>query len=291
MQATTAEPDIKNWDQAYSPDIQNWDQAYSNVQHVADSARFPPLRLQQSHVLRDQMQAQGRFIGDVRYGSRERNVLDIVMPVGKPRGLVVFVHGGYWLRFDKSYSTYLAQGAVNRGFAVAIPSYTLCPQARIGEITAEIGMAIVQAASMVGGPIHLAGHSAGGHLVARMATTTTPLNRSLQQRLRKIVPISALNDLRPLLNTKMNDDFRLDMEQARLESPVLLEPLTGIDVTAWVGAAELPEFIRQNQALANLWSGFNCRIDQVEEPDKHHMNIVDGLCEAEHPLTRRLLCL
>lgn len=280
MQATTAEPDIKSWDQAYS-----------NVQHVADSARFPPLRLEQSHVLRDQMQAQGRFIGDVRYGSRERNVLDIVMPVGKPRGLVVFVHGGYWLRFDKSYSTYLAQGAVSHGFAVAIPSYTLCPQARIGEITAEIGMAIVQAASMVGGPIHLAGHSAGGHLVARMATTTTPLNRSLQQRLRKIVPISALNDLRPLLNTKMNDDFRLDMEQARLESPVLLEPLVGIDMTAWVGAAELPEFIRQNQALANLWSGFNCRIDQVEEPDKHHMNIVDGLCEAEHPLTRRLLCL
>lgn len=276
---------------AAEPVIKNWDLAYSNVQHVVDSARYIPLRLQQSQDFRSKMQAQNRFIADVRYGPAERNVLDIVMPEGQPRGLVVFVHGGYWLRFDKNYSTYLAEGAVAHGFAVAIPSYSLCPQVKIGEITAEIGMAIVQAASMVQGPIHLAGHSAGGHLVARMGTTSTPLNRSLQQRLRKIVPISALADLRPLLNTQMNKDFRLDLEQARLESPALLEPLAGIDVTAWVGAAELPEFIRQNQALANLWSGFNCRIDQVEEPDRHHMNIVDGLMQADHPLTHRLLCL
>lgn len=273
------------------PAIKDWDRAYSNVMHVADSASYAPLRLKQSQALRDEMLAQNRFIADVRYGSGERNLLDIVMPEGQPRGLVVFVHGGYWLRFDKSYSSYLARGAVAHGFAVAIPSYTLCPQVRISEITEEIGMAIVQAASMVAGPLHLAGHSAGGHLVARMGTTTTPLSRALQQRLRKIVPISALTDLRPLLNTKMNDDFRLDLEQARHESPALLEPLAGIDVTAWVGAAELPEFIRQNQALANLWSGFNCCIDQVEEPDRHHMNIVDGLAEADHSLTHRLLCL
>jgi acetyl esterase/lipase len=203
----------------------------------------------------------------------------------------VFVHGGYWLRFDKSYFTHLAQGAVAHGFAVAIPSYTLCPQASIPQITSEIAMAIIQAASMVEGPLHLAGHSAGGHLVARMATTTTPLNRSLQQRLRKIVPISAVTDLRPLLNLEMNKDFRLDLEQARLESPVLQEPLAGTDITTWVGAEELPEFVRQSQALANLWSGFDVRIDQVEEPDRHHMNILDGLEQADHPLTRKLLCL
>lgn len=276
---------------AAKPESKDWDLAYSNVKHVADSASFPPLRLQQSLELREEMLAQGRFIGDVRYGSRERNVLDIIMPEGQPRGLVVYVHGGYWLRFDKNYSTYLARGPLAHGFAVAIPSYTLCPEVGISEITTEIGMAIVQAASMVAGPLHLAGHSAGGHLVARMATTTTPLSRSLQQRLRKIIPISALNDLRPMLHLEMNKDFRLDLEEARSESPALLEPLTGIDVTAWVGAAELPEFIRQNQALANLWSGFDCRIDQVEEQNKHHMNIIDGLCDPDHKLTHTLLCL
>ncbi|PWL16330.1 alpha/beta hydrolase [Falsochrobactrum shanghaiense] len=271
--------------------IKDWDLAYSNVNHVTDSASYPPLWLKRSREMREAMQAQGRFIGDVRYGSRERNLLDIVMPDGQPCGLVVFVHGGYWLRFDKSYFTHLAHGAVLRGYAVALPSYTLCPQAAIGDITEEIGMAIRQAASMVDGPLHLAGHSAGGHLVARMGAASTPLNRSLHQRLRKIMPISALNDLRPLLRIEMNNDLRLDLAQARRESPALLEPLTGIDVTAWAGAAELPEFVRQNQVLANMWSGFDCRIDAVEEPEKHHMNIIDGLCDPDHPLTRKLLCL
>ena len=62
-----------------------------------------------------------------------------------------------------------------------------------------------------------------------------------------------------------------------LESPALLEPQEGIDVTAWVGAAERPEFVRQNSLLANIWSGFDCRIDAVKELGKHHANIIDGL--------------
>lgn len=269
----------------------DWDQAYSNVMHVADSAAYPPMYLAQSKAFRSEMMSLGRFNADLRYGPRERNLLDLVMPTSKPKGLVVFVHGGYWLRFDKSYWTYLARGAFEHGYAVAIPSYTLCPEAFIPEITVEIGKATTLAASMIDGPIHLAGHSAGGHLVARMATKSTPLALSEQRRLRKIVPISALNDLRPLLQTQMNSQLQLDSEQARLESPVLLEPLDGIDVTAWVGADELPEFVRQNSALANLWSGFNCAISQVEEAGKHHMNIVNGLADAGHSLTREVLCL
>jgi acetyl esterase/lipase len=289
MRIGLAEPVLQNKTEKLP--VRDWDKAYSNVMHVANSASYAPLWQQKSQAYREQLQAQNRLIADVRYGAAERNLLDIVLPQGQPRGLAVFVHGGYWLRFDKSCFTHLAQGVVAHGFAMAIPSYTLCPQARIDEITIETGLAITQAASMIAGPLHLTGHSAGGHLVARMATTTTPLNRSLQQRLRKIVPVSALADLRPLLHLTMNKDFKLNLEQARLESPALLEPLTGSDITAWVGAAELPEFIRQNRALANLWSGFDIAVDQVEEPDRHHMNIIDGLAESDHPLTRRLLCL
>lgn len=289
MRNAVTAPALQN--RAVKPVSRNWDQAYSNVKHVVDSASYPPVWQQKSGRFRNELQEQNRFIGDVRYGPAERNILDLMLPQAQPRGLMVFVHGGYWLRFDKSYFTHFAQGAVAHGFAVAVPSYTLCPQASIAQITTEIAMAIIQAASMIEGPLHLAGHSAGGHLVARMATTTTPLNRSLQQRLRKIVPISALTDLRPLLNLEMNKDFKLDLEQARLESPAILEPLAGTEITTWVGAEELPEFIRQSQALANLWSGFDIRIDQVEEPGRHHMNIIDGLAEADHPLTRELLCL
>src|SRR3546814_5563195 len=54
-----------------------------------------------------------------------------------PAGLAVFVHGGYWMAFDKSSWSHLAAGAVARGWAVALPSYTLCPEARISDRSEE----------------------------------------------------------------------------------------------------------------------------------------------------------
>ena len=40
---------------------------------------------------------------DLLYGDGERNRFDLFLPEQTPKGLVVFVHGGYWVRFDKSY--------------------------------------------------------------------------------------------------------------------------------------------------------------------------------------------
>ncbi len=73
------------------------------------------------------------------------------MPTGTPKGLVVFIHGGYWLRYDHTFFSHLAHGAVESGFAVAMPTYTLCPEIRVAGIVAEIGAAIDCAAEMVDG--------------------------------------------------------------------------------------------------------------------------------------------
>ena len=48
---------------------------------------------------------------------------------------VVFVHGGYWMKFDRSYWSHFSEGLTARGWAVAMPSYTLAPEARIGSMT------------------------------------------------------------------------------------------------------------------------------------------------------------
>ncbi len=238
------------------------------------------------------MDEKGLLQADLSYGPHSRNRLDLFMPWGDLRGLVVFVHGGYWMEdFDKSAWSHLAKGVLTHGFAVAIPSYPLCPEVRVSDITVQVGLAITRAANEVPGPIHLTGHSAGGHLVARMVTVTSPLSQAIRHRVRKTVPISAITDMRPLMKTEMNATLHLEAVEARLESPALLEPQEGIDVTAWVGAAERPEFLRQNALLANIWSGFDCRVDAVEEAGKHHASVIEGLTEPDHPLTRRLLCL
>ncbi|MEM8582137.1 MAG: alpha/beta hydrolase, partial [Pseudomonadota bacterium] len=57
-----------------------------------------------------------------------------------------------------------------------------------------------------------------------------------------------------------------------------------LPVTVWVGAEERPVFLDQARWLANAW-GANLRID----PGRHHFDVIDGLCEAESPLTSALL--
>ncbi len=273
-------------------DATDWDDAYSNFAYIPGGHEYPARWLALAAQFREEMNDKGLLKPDLSYGPHRRNRLDLFMPLEELNGLVVFVHGGYWMEdFDKSAWSHLAKGALAHGYAVAVPSYALCPEVRVSDITVQVGLAITRAASEIAGPVHLTGHSAGGHLVARMVTSTSPLAQAVRQRIRKTVPISPLVDLRPLMRTEMNKTLQLDAVEARLESPALLEPQEGVEVTAWVGAAERPEFVRQNSLLANIWSGFDCRIDAVKELGKHHANIIEGLMEPDHPLTRRLLCL
>jgi acetyl esterase/lipase len=201
----------------------------------------------------------------------------------------VFVHGGYWMRFDNKAWSHLARGAVESGHAVAMPTYTLCPQIRIADITAEVGRAVAKAAELVEGPVRLTGHSAGGHLVSRMISATSPLPDHVRRRIVNTVSISGLHDLRPLMATGMNGTLRLDEAEAIAESPALLRPMDGARLTCWVGAAERAEFIRQNALLANVWSGLGAETAAHAEPNRHHFNVIDGLTEPGHPLTRTLL--
>ncbi len=231
----------------------------------------------------------GRNRLDISYGASERSKYDLFLPEGTPRGLFVFVHGGYWVALDKSYWSHLAQGAVDSGWAVAIPSYDLCPTVSIADITAQIGAAIDHAAGQIAAPIVLSGHSAGGHLVTAMMCENTPLAQATQRRLRHVVSISGLHDLRPLLRTQRNDMLRMDMQSASAASPALHRPLPGVRLTTWVGGGERHEFLRQTQLLANIWHGLGCDTDAVVEPDRHHFNVIDGLADRRSPLTRATL--
>lgn len=269
--------------------ITDWDDAYTNADYIPDGARWPEKWASLARQFREERQASGSAETDLSYGDAPRNRLDLFLPEGEPKGLVVFIHGGFWWKFDKSSWSHLAGGPLALGFAVAMPSYTLCPQERISGISKEIAQAIAFAAGRVEGPIFLAGHSAGGHLAARMMAEPSPLAPAIRARVTRTLSISGLHDLRPLMKTAMNETLKLDEAEAVAESPALLRPVEGSRLIAWVGAAERSEFIRQNALIANIWAGLGARTVAIEEPDRHHFNVIDGLTDADHPLTRALL--
>jgi len=67
---------------------------------------------------------------------------------------------------------------------------------------------------------------------------------------------------------------------------VLLQPLEGARLTCWVGADERPEFVRQNALLANIWTGLGAETRVVEEPGRHHFDVIEGLTDPGSPLMR-----
>lgn len=265
----------------------DWNDAFDISGYVPGSELLADRWATQAESLRASATLDGRAELDQAYGPAARNKLDLFHPAGNAAGLVVFVHGGYWHKFDKSYSSHLAAGPLAAGWAVAIPSYTLAPDARISGITQEIGQAVTFAAERIAGPVRLIGHSAGGHLVARMICDDSPLPGTIIARLVKVVPLSGAFDLRPVRLTAMNDTLRLSEAEAETESPVLHKRNGTTPVTFWVGAGERPEFLRQNRLIAEKWQGVDVR--DHYEPEMNHFSVIEGMTQPGSALVRELL--
>ena len=103
----------------------------------------------------------------------------------------------------------------------------------------------------------------------------------------KVISVSGLYDLRPLLMTKLNDILTLDHEEAVRESCFLYDPID-TKLTCWVGASERPEFLRQNRILAEAWSKKSNNIESYYAPGKDHFTVIDQLEEKESLLTQSI---
>ncbi len=248
------------------------DDAFANMAYIPNAESFPPRWAQQAQDFRGALGPRAEV--DNPYGSSPRQAYDFFRCEGPSRGTLIFVHGGYWLRFDRKSWSHLASGALALGWDVATLGYDLCPQVRIAEITDQIAQAVRHLAIRTQGPISLAGHSAGGHLVARMLGPDV-LGADVLSRVMRVAPISPVADLRPLLQTSMNDAFQMEMADAEAESPVLQTPPT-TPVKIWVGADERPVFLEQASALAAVWD-----VPLVVVPKVHHFDVIDALCDTE----------
>ncbi|MCX6025524.1 MAG: alpha/beta hydrolase [Chloroflexi bacterium] len=100
-------------------------------------------------------------------------------PPASPRPLVIFVHGGAWMRGDKAASGELLEAIefIHRGYAFASINYRLAPDyvfpAMIEDVKCTVRFFRANAAALGvdGERIGAYGSSAGGHLVSLLGTT------------------------------------------------------------------------------------------------------------------------
>jgi len=255
----------------------NFDDAYANAAHIPEGEAYPARWAAAARAFRDTHALKELA---VPYGPAERETFDIFHPSRLARGTVIFVHGGYWKAFGPDDFSHLSAGPLGAGYSVALPGYTLAPEVRIRDMTAQIARAVEAIARRSEGPIHLVGHSAGGHLVARMACADQRADWT--GRIARVLAISPLSDLAPLRETTMNEVLGLDESEAEEESPARRERLD-LPVTAWVGGAERPAFLDQARGLGAAWG---CAV--VVEPDRHHFDVIEGLEHPGSPLMQAL---
>ena len=255
------------------------DRAYANSDFIPGGEGYLPRWQAQAAAFRAQAGENARL--DQPYGPAPAQRFDLFVPPAPPRGVVVFIHGGYWLQGARQDYSHLARGAVARGWACALPSYTLAPAARISAMTVEIGQAVTAIAAVVPGPLVITGHSAGGHLAARMGCVGAPLRAPTA----RVVPISPVAELAPLLDHSMNQTLHLDAAEVTSESPARLARDPACAAHVWVGGQERPAFLWQARTLSEAWA-----CPWTVAPERHHFNVIDALSDPASALIETLLC-
>ncbi|MEO1788837.1 MAG: hypothetical protein AAFR34_03960 [Pseudomonadota bacterium] len=129
------------------------DDAYNNRGYIPGGDDYPDRWAEEARQFREMEAAVGRARLNTAYGPHGREKFDLFHPAGRAEGLVVFIHGGYWRLFDRSYWSHFARGCTARGWAVAMPSYPLAPEVGIDAITRAARAAVLAASGMV--PVRL----------------------------------------------------------------------------------------------------------------------------------------
>lgn len=252
--------------------------------------------MEQSARVRDTLSCQL----DLPYGAGERERLDF-FPVAQPASapVLIYFHGGYWQRGDKSVYSFLARPFVENGVSVILVNYNLCPTVALHEITAQARRAVAWVwhnAGKLGIPadqIHVMGHSAGGHLTGMMmATDWTALDPRLPRDVVKSgIPISGLFELEPLRFTTINNAVGLGQEQAEDQSPINHPPATDAPQLVVCGGAEPSEFHRQSDDYVRRFSTDTRVMGRYTVPGCDHFDEIYQLGDAESEFFQQALAL
>ena len=222
----------------------------------------------------------------------DKEALDFFPAFRSAAPCLVFIHGGYWQSLDKSDFSFLAPSFQDAGIAVAVVNYTLAPKATMDEIVRQNRAAIAwlhrngRELGIDAGRLHVAGHSAGGHLTAVMMTTDWAALGFAENPVRGGVAISGLYDLEPIRLCYLNKVVGMDAAMAARNSPTGRIPARAAPLILSVGGAETPEFHRQQAEFEQAWRAHGLGAEIVDQPGDHHFSVIERLGESSSPLHR-----
>ncbi len=270
------------------------DRQYNNRLQVPDYLFY----LQRWESLSRQTEKKYTSIKDIYYGELPGERLDIY-PSSLPQSkTLIYIHGGYWQRLDKSDFQFIAEAFRPYNFTTVILTYPLAPAASLDQIISSCRKAIRwlhQNLSQYNGDSHqmyVAGHSAGGHLGAMLMTIDWNHFNPDNEVIKGYCAISGLFNLTPIRLSDINGVLKMDKEMVLRNSPVQLKPLTQSPLLLAVGADESDEFKEQSRELYTGWKEKGISMQLLEIPGLNHYSILETIIEPTsslHQFMRRLM--
>ena len=270
------------------------DRQYNNRLQVPDYLFY----LQRWELLSRQTEKKYTSIKDIPYGELPLELLDIY-PSSLPQSkTLIYIHGGYWQRLDKSDFHFITEAFQSYNFTTVILNYPLAPAVSLDQIVLSCCKAIQwlhQNLSQYNGDSHqmyVAGHSAGGHLAAMLMTTDWSHFNLPGEVIKGYCAMSGLFNLTPIRLSDINEVLKMDQDMVLRNSPVQLKPLTQSPLLLAVGADESDEFKDQGRELYADWKEKSISLQLLEIPGLNHYSILETIIEPTsslHQFIRRLM--
>jgi arylformamidase len=233
-----------------------------------------------------------------RYGKSDMQVLDVFAPAGVANApVLVFLHGGAWLRGSRLEVAYPAPTVTGRGAAFLavdfnnvseVPLPTMIEQCR-----EAIDWTIRHAASFGGDParIYLAGHSSGAHLAGCVLLTDWATRGLPGDAIKGALLISGMYDLHaPLLSARSKYVKLTPEEEAAVSAMRQLGRIRCPVAVAW-SVGDSPEFRRQSQVFATALQGMGRLASRTEVFSANHFEEPRQLEKPDSELSRALFSL
>lgn len=227
---------------------------------------------------------------DLRYGAAERCTFDFFDAGPAARGVLIYLHAGYWQRRDKAGFRFIAPALVRRGLHVAMVNYPLCPTVSLAGLTETVRAAVpaVLGRADAALPLVAAGHSAGGHLAMEMALTDWTARGLPMATVAGVIALSGLYDLAPLVQTSLNENLRLDAASAADASPLYRAAPDGPPLLLAAGADETPAMREQSRRMHEVWLAMGNPSVLHLEPGADHFSLLQRLVAPRSALGRQV---
>jgi len=219
------------------------------------------------------------------YGTDPRQRLDIYLP-DQPRPnapVVVFVYGGAWTSGDRGSYRFVGQALSELGYVTVIPDYRLFPAVEYPAFVDDIAQAMASLPEQLlpagcdrALSIALAGHSAGAHTAALLATSASYRDRRPGSiEVVGLIGIAGPYDL-PLDDPLVMGKFDQRTDDQSVNPVALADPDTPATLLLH-GAADDTVSPRHTLALAAALRTQGVEVEMTLYPKAGHRTIVGAL--------------